>query len=185
MSEHISGALNQLLPMFTSSSKWTLQSILQSHPTITQEFKVGRGFPSGWEIYCILPCSNSKYHFHITIGTNKKNLENLLPYEGDHALRLSALGEVAKVISGLLTADDLFLEAFEHMRPSTPFYSEGEFTDRSDWCAYGKIAVGGHEIFLNFSVRDRIETTQSDDVPSQPGEAEDHPPTTHSAKEKT
>ncbi len=155
MSRHITDTLQALLPMITSSSKWTLKAMLQSNSTIvTKEFIVDRGFPKGWEIYCILPCSNDKYHFQVTLGTTRKNLEKLLPYEGDHAIRLSALGEIANVISSLLTAEDVFMEAFNHMRASTPFFSEGDYTEKPDWCVHGRIAVDDCEFFLNFSLRE-------------------------------
>jgi hypothetical protein len=88
------------------------------------------------------------------VGVDESAFADLFPEEPDPKIRKDAIGEIANVIAGLFVSDDEFISRFGWLRPSTPLFSEGLFTDRQDWSLKGCLEANGREIILQFSIRE-------------------------------
>ncbi len=126
---------------------------MEADVKIKAPFEVVSIVPTGSSLYCILPTGSIKYHGQLVVGIVEEDIEQLFPGEMDPRVRKDAIGEIANVISGTFVADDKFIANFGYLRPSTPFFSEGAFTDRKDWGLVGRVEANGKEIMIQFSMR--------------------------------
>ena len=147
-------SLGEVASVFESCVLWAVKAILESDVKIKSPFEVMQVAPEGASLYCILPTGSAKYHVQLVVGAEEGDIEKLFPNEMDAKVRKDAIGEMANVISGLFVADDLFISKFGHLKPSTPFFSEGAFTARKDWGLAGRVEANGRELSLYFSVRE-------------------------------
>lgn len=152
--EFITGPLRDLAPAFEGCVLWAIRAIMGSEVKIKKHFEVVSIVPDGSSLYCILPTSSSKYHGQVVVGIEEDDIEQLFPGEMDPHVRKDAIGEMTNVISGLFVADDKFIANFGYLRPSTPFFSEGAFTARKDWCIMGRVEANGKEMAIRFSLRE-------------------------------
>jgi hypothetical protein len=152
--ESISGPLRTMASAFEGCVLWAVRAILECDVKVKVPFEVMVAVPEGSSTYCILPVASDRYYAQLVVGIEETDLAELFPREIDEKIRKDAIGEIANVISGLFVADDQFIAGFGHLRPSTPFFSEGAFTARKDWSLKGRIEANGREIVLQFSIRD-------------------------------
>lgn len=151
--EALPEALGEVAPVFEGCVIWAVRAILQADVTIKAPFETVRAAPEGASLYCILPTGSAVYHAQLVVGAEEEDITAIFPDETDPKVRKDAIGEMANVISGLFVADDLFISKFGHLKPSTPFFSEGAFTARQDWGLMGRVQANGRELALHFSIR--------------------------------
>jgi hypothetical protein len=151
--EPVPDALAAMGPALESHFVWAVRAVLETEVTVRDHFHVTDTAPAGSSLYCLIPNSNPDYHAQLALGVEPEDVAGLFPAEPDPKMRTDALGELANVISGLVTADDHFLDRFGHLKPSTPFFSEGAFTDRRDPGIAGRIEANGRIIHFHLNIR--------------------------------
>jgi hypothetical protein len=149
----LADALASMGPNLERHFVWAVRAILETDVKVTEPFHATAAAPTGSKFYCLIPNSNPEYHAQLALGVSDDDIAALFPGEVDPKLRNDALGEMANVIAGLVMADDHFLERFGHLKPSTPFFSEGAYTARKDPGIEGKVEAGGREILFHLSIR--------------------------------
>jgi hypothetical protein len=153
-SEQLADHLKEMVRVFEGCVIWAVRAILESEVRIKEPFFAAASIPEGYNMFCMLPTANDRYHSLLTVGVEENDLPRLFPDEIDPKLQRDSMGEMANVISGLFVADDFFIAKFGHLKPSTPFFSDGAFTSHRDWSIQGKIEVHGQELLFHFSIRD-------------------------------
>lgn len=151
--------LSPMARTFERHVLWAVGAILESPVEIKEPFHVTDSAPSGSTLFCLIPNSNLQYHAQLAVGISKEDLSSLFPGDLEAKLRLDALGEMANVVAGLVMADEDFMGRFGHLKPSTPFFSEGAFTDRNDTGIRGSVAVNGMDMVFHITVRRAIPDT--------------------------
>jgi hypothetical protein len=146
-------SLGPMARSFERHVLWAVKAILEAEVAVHEPFQVTDAPPSGSALFCLIPNSNLQYLAQLAVGVSKEDLPELFPAETEARLRLDALGEMSNVVSGLLMADEDFLERFGHLKPSTPFFSEGAFTDRMDTGIRGSVTVGGRLLAFHLTIR--------------------------------
>lgn len=149
----LADSLGPMARSFERHVLWAVKAILEAEATVREPFQVTIAPPSGSNLFCLIPNSNPQYLAQLAVGISKDDLPSLFPAETENSLRLDALGEMSNVVSGLFMADEDFLGRFGHLRPSTPFFSEGAFTDRKDAGLRGSVAANGFLIGFHLTVR--------------------------------
>jgi hypothetical protein len=152
--DSLADGLRSVASVFESCVLWAVRAIIESDVKIKAPFELVRTAPAGASLYCILPTGSTAYHAQLVVGAEENDITSLFPAEMDPRVRKDAIGEMANVISGLFVADDLFISKFGYLKPSTPFFSEGAFTARTDWGLSGRVEANGREIALHFSIRE-------------------------------
>lgn len=151
---HLADRLGPLARVFQRHVIWAVQAILETDVEVREPFHVTDGPPPGGSsLFCLIPNSNGEYHAQLAVGVSKEDLPSLFPGEMEAKMRLDSLGEMANVVAGLLMADEDFLGRFGHLRPSTPFFCEGAYTDRKDTGIRGSVIAGGREMAFHITVR--------------------------------
>lgn len=150
---HLADSLGPMARSFERHVLWAVKAILEADVAVQEPFHVTNSPPSGSSLFCLIPNSNLQYHAQLAVGISKEDLPGLFPAETEAKLRLDALGEMSNVVAGLLMADEDFLGKFGHLKPSTPFFSEGAFTDRMDTGIRGSVTVGGRLMAFHLTVR--------------------------------
>lgn len=154
MPEYLEESLGSLSQALESKVIWAVRAILSAETKTTAPFEIVSTAPEGSSLYCILPTSSLRYHSQLVIGVEESGLGTLFPEEREAKVQKDAIGEMANVISGLFIAEDEFISRFGQLRPSTPFYCDGVFTDRKDWSLRGTVEANGKEIIIYFSIRE-------------------------------
>jgi hypothetical protein len=152
-SNQLEQILGPLARTFERHVLWAVRAILESDVAVKEPFRVSGEAPAGRTLYCLIPNSNSDYHAQLAIGLSMDDLPGLFPGELDPRLRLDALGEMGNVVAGLVMADEAFMGHFGHLKPSTPFFSEGAFTDRKDAGIRGTVTANGTDLAFHVTVR--------------------------------
>lgn len=152
-SNHLAESLAPMARIFERHVLWAIQAILEAEPAVVEPFHVTNAPPSGSTLFCLIPNANPAYHAQLAVGLAKEDLPSLFPGEVDARLRLDALGEMSNVVAGLLMADEDFMGRFGHLKPSTPFFSEGAFTDRMDVGLRGAVTADGRRLAFHLTVR--------------------------------
>lgn len=153
--DSLASGLRDVASVFEGCVLWAVKAILESEVKVKAPFEVVQETPAGAALYCILPTGSAQYHAQLVVGAEEEDIAQLFPSEPDAKVRKDAIGEMANVISGLFVADDTFISKFGYLKPSTPFFSEGAFTDRKDWALKGRVTAHGREIELHFSIREQ------------------------------
>jgi hypothetical protein len=128
---------------------------------IAEPFRLAEAAPEGSTLYCLIPNSNARYHAQLAVGVDDGDLPALFPGEVDAKLRLDGLGELANVVAGLILSDEGFMGSFGRLKPSTPFFSEGAFTDRRDVGIRGAVRAGGIRLGFHITIRPAVGETWS------------------------
>jgi hypothetical protein len=152
-SNHLADRLGPLARIFERHVVWAVRAVLESDVEIKEPFHVTDAPPGGHTLFCLIPNSNGEFHAQLAVGLAKEDLPRFFPGEVDPRLRLDALGEMSNVVAGLLMSDEDFMGKFGHLKPSTPFFSEGAFTGRSDSGLRGSVLVDGKAISFHITVR--------------------------------
>lgn len=152
-SNQLEDILEPMARTFERHVIWAMRAILESEVAVKESFHVTGEAPDESTFYCLIPNSNADYHAQLAIGLSKDALPGLFPGEVDSRLRLDALGEMGNVVSGLLMADEAFMGRFGHLRPATPFFSEGAFTGRKDAGIRGTVTANGTDLAFLVTVR--------------------------------
>lgn len=150
---HLADSLGALARSFERHVLWAVKAILEADVSLQEPFHVTHSPPAGSSLYCLIPNSNPQYLAQLAVGLAKDDLPGLFPAETEAKLRLDALGEMSNVVAGLLMADEDFLGRFGHLKPSTPFFSEGAFTDRMDVGLRGTVTANGLPLAFHLTVR--------------------------------
>jgi hypothetical protein len=172
--EPIVDALYEMAKTFEGCVVWAIRAMLETDTKVKAPFKVVNATPEGSSLYCILPTGNPKFHAQLVVGVEDSDLAEIFSSEVSAKVRKDALGEMANVMSGLFVADDLFIEKFGHLKPSTPFFSEGAFTSRKDWGIEGIVVANSKDIRLHFSIRSLEDPASA--APGQPDAREEGTP---------
>lgn len=146
-------ALASMGPALERHCVWAIGAVLETEAAVKEHFHAVESAPSDACLYCLIPNANPDYHAQLALGIAPDDIPALFPREPDPKMRQDALGELANVVSGLVMADEGFLERFGHLKPSTPFFSEGPFTGRRDRALRGKVVAGGRDILFHLSIR--------------------------------
>lgn len=146
-------SLGPIARSFERNSLWAVKAIIEAEVDVAEPFHVTHSPPTGSSLFCLIPNSNTEYHAQLAVGIAKEDLPGLFPAETEARLRLDALGEMSNVVSGLLMADEDFLQRFGHLKPSTPFFSEGAFSDRMDAGLRGSVTANGIPVSFHLTVR--------------------------------
>ena len=157
-SDPIPDVMREVAQVFENCIVWAVRAILESEVSVKRPFEAVCATPEGSSLYCILPTASARYYAQLVVGVEEGEIENLFPSGLDPKIRKDAIGEMANVISGLFVADDQFIARFGYLRPSTPFFCEGAFTDRRDWGLKGRVEANGKEMGFHFSIRELQET---------------------------
>lgn len=147
-------SLRPIARTFERQVLWAVRAMLETEVAVKEPFHVTNAAPDGPTLFCLIPTSNLQYHAQLAVGLAKEDLQGLFPAEVDPKFMLDSLGEMANVVAGLLMAEEDFMARFGHLKPSTPFFSEGAFTDRTDTGIRGSVTVNGTDMVFHVIVRD-------------------------------
>ncbi len=158
-SNQLAEYLSPMARTFERQVLWAVRAILEADVEVKEPFHVTNAPPEGSTLFCLIPNSNLQYHAQLAVGLAKEDLQGLFPADVEPKLWLDSLGELANVVAGLLMADEDFMARFGHLKPSTPFFSEGAFTDRMDNGIRGLVSVKGMEVVFHITIRRAIQET--------------------------
>jgi hypothetical protein len=151
--ESLSNGLKDLASVF---ERCVLEAVrvLETGARIASPFELQASTPEGSSLFCLLPASNVTHYAQLVVGLEERDLGGLFPEESEEARRKDAVGKLASDIVRRFIGQRDFVSRFGDLKSSTPFFSEGAFTDRKDWGLKGLIELKGIEIPLHFSIRE-------------------------------